>query len=61
MLVFDRSGSMSLPAGTSGGVTRFVLAKGVPPPTGNSGYACIVSEETGEPIGKDSAQACHLY
>jgi hypothetical protein len=42
-------------AGLAGAhAVRFVLGKGVPMPAGNPGHSCVVTEETGEPVGRAS-------
>jgi hypothetical protein len=35
------------------GLAKFWLAKGVPPPDGDPGHSCIMSEETGKPLFGD--------
>ncbi|WP_423067580.1 hypothetical protein [Devosia sp. CN2-171] len=32
---------------------RFLLGKGVPMPAGSPGHSCVVSEETGQPVGME--------
>lgn len=42
------------PAGLHGAhAVRFVLGRGVPMPAGDPGHSCVISEETGRPIGMD--------
>ena len=41
------------PAGLYGGFSvNFVLGKGIPQPKGDAGHSCVISEETGKPIGQ---------
>jgi hypothetical protein len=48
------------PAGLAGAhAVQFVLATGVPMPTGDPGHSCVVSEDTNEAVGK-SAVACRM-
>lgn len=44
------------PAGLGGAhAVRFVLAKGVPMPKGDSGHSCVISEATGLSVGSSTA------
>jgi hypothetical protein len=37
---------------------RFIVARGVPPPTGNAGHACVISEETGQVLMGEPSRRC---
>lgn len=43
-----------LPPHMSGGQSvTFVIAQGIPVPTGDPGYSCLISEETGKPLSRN--------
>jgi hypothetical protein len=48
------------PAGLHGAASvRFILGRGVPMPAGSPGHSCVISEETGLPLGEDIL--CSFY
>jgi len=48
------------PAGLAGAhAVQFVLGRGVPMPAGDPGHSCVISEETGLPLGNDIL--CSIY